>query len=133
MFIWTGSTGFTPLFLREVFSFSIQNSPWSWEMLRLLPRHIYVFHYLLREKNVKGIKCLGILKKYVAKNKINFCFKKKNNVPLITKVICLSHNFQTWFHDAYHLLYYPQMFVFSFYTFVILLRQFLRNRRQKQC
>ena len=29
-----------------------------------------------------------------------------------------SHDFQTWFHDTDNLVYYPQMLVFSFLTFV---------------
>ena len=82
----------------------------------------------LSKKNAKAIKCLEILKKYVAKNKIYFCFKKKRNVPLNNKVIFVFHTiFKTWFHYVDHLLYYPQTFVFSFYTSVVLLYQFLRN------
>ena len=57
-----------------------------------------------------------MLKKNVSKNKIYFCLKKKSSVSLNEKV-CLSHNSQTSFHNADHLLYYPQMSVFSFHTF----------------
>ena len=39
------------------------------------------------KKNAKAIKFLGILKKYVSKNKIYFCLKKKSNVSLNKKVI----------------------------------------------
>ena len=80
------------------------------------------------KKNIEVIKFLGIVTKCAAKNKIYFCLKKKSNVSLNKKVICLSHNFQTWFYNADHLLYYPQMSVFSFHTFFVLLYQFLRNR-----
>ena len=38
-----------------------------------------------------------------------FQLKKKLNV-------CLSHNFQTRFHNADHIFYYPQKSVFSFHT-----------------
>ena len=48
---------------------------------------------------------IGILKKYVSKSKIYFCLKKKSNVLLNKNYFCLSHNFQTWFHKADHLLY----------------------------
>ena len=65
------------------------------QMPRLLLRHIYVFSICLSKKNAKAIKCLiRIFKKYAAKNKIHFCFKKKRNVPLNKKsYFCLSHNF----------------------------------------
>ena len=46
------------------------------------------------KKMSRELNCSGILKKYIAKNKIYVCFKKKKNVPLNKKVICLSHNFQ---------------------------------------
>ena len=40
-------------------------------------------------------------------------------------------SFQTWFHDADYVLYYPQMYVFSFHIFlfsyITLLYQFLRR------
>ena len=87
------------------------------------------FSICLGKKNAEEIKCLGILKKYVAKNKTYFCFKKKRNVPLNKKVTLVFHTIlKTLFHKANHLLHYPQMFVFSFYTFVVLIYQFLRNR-----
>ena len=73
------------------------------------------------KKNIEVIKFLGIVTKCAAKNKIYFCLKKKSNVSLNKKVICLSHNFQTWFYNADHLLYYLQMSVFSFHTFFVLL------------
>ena len=44
-----------------------------------------------RKKNEEAIKFLGILKRYVSKNKIYFCFKKKGNVSLIKKAIFVFH------------------------------------------
>ena len=41
--------------------------------------------------------------------------------------IYLLHYFQTSFHDADFLLYYPQTPVFSIHTFVVLLYSFLIN------
>ena len=39
---------------------------------------------------------------------------------LIKKLFfCLLHNFQNWFHNADHLLYYPQRSVFSFHSFLL--------------
>ena len=40
-----------------------------------------------KEKYPKAINFLGILKKYVSKNKIYFCFKMESNVSLNKKVI----------------------------------------------
>ena len=81
-----------------------------------------------KKKNAEAIKFL-IIKKHVFKNKMYFCLKKKSNVLLNKKVIFIfQHDFQTLFRNAEHLLYYPQMFVFSFHTFFVLLYQFLRNR-----
>ena len=85
------------------------------------------FSICFGKKDAEAIKFLGILKKYVSKNKIYFCLKTKSNVSLNKKVICLSDDFQTWFYNADNFLYYPQMSVFSFHTFFVLLYQFLRN------
>ena len=41
---------------------------------------------LFKKKNVELIKFLGILKKYVSENKINFCSEKEGNVSLNKKV-----------------------------------------------
>ena len=49
----------------------------------------------------------------------------------IKKVFLFSTRFSN-FQDTYHLLYYPQMSVFSFYTFEALLHQFLRHRAYKE-
>ena len=81
------------------------------------------------------ITCLGSkmlkdemkMQRDVSRNKIYLCLKYKSNVRF-ENVICLSHDFQTWFYNADHLLYYPQMPVFSFHTFFVLLYQFLRSR-----
>ena len=43
------------------------------------------------KKNAEVIKFLGILKKYVSKNKIYFCSRKKSNVSLNKKVIFVYH------------------------------------------
>ena len=59
------------------------------------------------KKNAEVIKFLGILKKYVSNNKICFWSRKKSNISLNKNVIFyLSHNFQTWFHNADHLNIY---------------------------
>ena len=61
-----------------------------------------------------------------------FLLNKEKMFRLIKKLLCLSHNFQTWFCDTGHLLYFPQMSAFPFHTFVVLLYQFLRNVTQKE-
>ena len=53
------------------------------------------FSICLGKKNAEVIKFLGILKKYVSENRINFCSKKKSNVSLNKKLlgsICISGN-----------------------------------------
>ena len=85
-----------------------------------------------KKKNAQVTKFLGILKKYLSQNKIYFCSRKKSNFSLNKKVVFVFvfHNaiFITWFHNADHWLYYPQMSVFSFHTFFVFLYQSLRNR-----
>ena len=49
------------------------------------------FSICLLKKNAEVIKFLGILKKYVSKNKIYFCSRKKSNVSLNKKVIFVFH------------------------------------------
>ena len=49
------------------------------------------FSICLGKKNAEVIKFLGILKKYVSKNKIYFCSRKKSNVSLNKKVIFVFH------------------------------------------
>ena len=48
------------------------------------------FSICLGKKNAVAIK-LGILKKYVSKDKIYFCLKKKSNVSLNKSVIAVFH------------------------------------------
>ena len=59
--------------------------------------------------------------------RIKYFFLKKKEKQ------CFEHfkYFQTWFHNADHLLYYPQMSALSFHTFSVLSYQFLRNRTWK--
>ena len=65
------------------------------------------FSICLVKKNAEVIKFLRILKKYLSNNKICFWSRKKSNVSLNKNVIFyLSHNFQTWFHNADHLNIY---------------------------
>ena len=45
-----------------------------------------------------------------------YCLKKKCFASQ-KSFFCFSHDFQTWFHDTDHLLYYSHMFVFSLHTF----------------
>ena len=52
---------------------------------------------------------------------------------IIKKLFLSFTQFQTWFHSADHLLYYPQLSVFSFHTIFVLLYHSLRNGTQKQC
>ena len=49
------------------------------------------FSICLGKKNAEVIKFLGILKKYVSENKIQFSSKKKSNVSLNKKVIFVFH------------------------------------------
>ena len=59
-------------------------------------RGIYMFFSVcLGKKNAEAIKFLGILKKYVSKNKIYFCLKKRKMFCLIKKLF-LSF---TWFSN----------------------------------
>ena len=53
---------------------------------------ISMFHNIcLSKRNAEAIKFLEILKKYVFKNKIYFCLKKKSNASLNKKVIFVFH------------------------------------------
>ena len=56
------------------------------------------FDICLGKKIAEAIKFLEILKQYISKNKI-FLFKKEK------QCFWLSHGFQTWFHNADHLLH----------------------------
>ena len=53
------------------------------------------FNICIGRKNAEAIKFLGILKKYVSKNKAYFCLNKKSNVSFDKNVVCLLHDFQT--------------------------------------
>ena len=75
-----------------------------------------------KKKNAGAIRSLGILKNMSPWIKYIFVSKMKASY-----FFCL-HGFETWFHNAGHLLYYPQMCAFSFHNFFVLLYQFLRNR-----
>ena len=57
---------------------------------------------------------------------LSICLCKKN-AEATEWWWCFSNKFQTCFHEADHLPYYPHISVFSFHTFVVLLYQFLRN------
>ena len=59
-----------------------------WGFCRGIPMF---FSICLGKKNAEVIKFLGILKKYVSKNKIYFCSRKKSNVSLNKKVIFVFH------------------------------------------
>ena len=119
--------------LRENIAHMIIFSGLSSKLYQWSIREAYMsmfFGICLGKKNAEVIKFLGILKKYVSEKKILFCSEKKSNVSLNEKsclYFCLSLNFQTWFHKADHLLYYPHMSVFSFHTFFVLIYQSLRN------
>ena len=80
------------------------------------------FSICLVKKNAKATEFLEIVRNKKIRKYI-FLFLKKRNVLLNKK-----RYFYFNFHDAGHLLYYPQMSVFSFHTFVVLLYQFLRHR-----
>ena len=81
----------------------------------------------LGKKIVEAIEFIGILKKYFSKNKkYIFLFKKKGMSCLIKNDIFIFYTiFKLSWSD--HLLYYPQMSVFSFHTFFVLLYQSLRH------
>ena len=77
------------------------------------------FSIFLGKKNAEIIKFLGISKEMSPRIKNIFAQERK---PMFGLKIyfCLSHNFQNLFLNTDHLLYYPQMSVFSFQTFFVL-------------
>ena len=85
---------------------------------------ISMFSSIWLYKKKPRIKFLGILKNTSARIKYIFVKKEKQYFEHF-------EYFQTWFHNADHLLYNPQMSVFSFHTFYVLLYQFLSNRTKK--
>ena len=71
---------------------SVQNSPRQSANAEAFAEAYLFFSICLNKKNVKAIKFLGMLKKYVSKNKIYFCLKKKKrNNQLNKKVIFVFH------------------------------------------
>ena len=68
--------------ISKFYQCSIQNSPWQ-----LANAETFFSTCLGKKKNSETIRFLGILKKCVSKNKINFCLKKKSNALLNKKVI----------------------------------------------
>ena len=64
------------------------------------------------KKNAEVINFLEILKQICLREQNILLFKKKSNVSLNKKVIFV-------FHKADHLLYYPQMSVFSFHIYFL--------------
>ena len=77
------------------------------------------------KKNAEAIEFLGLIKNMFPQIKKKLVFQKINVLLnkfffvfyMIFKLDCITD----------HLLYYPQMSIFSFHTFVILLYKFARN------
>ena len=86
--------------------------------LRLLPRHICCLVSASAKRNDVIIKSLGTLKNMSPRIKYIFAQERKAMFRLIKSYFRLTHNFQTWFHNADILLCYPQMSVFWFHTFL---------------
>ena len=105
--------------------FSRRQMPW------LLPMHIYIFLVSALAKECQGNWILRNFKEntYSRIKEYTFLFKKE---MLCLKQFFASHNFQTWFHDADHLLYNPQIYVSPFLTFLVLLYQFPRKGTGKE-
>ena len=61
---------------------------------------------------------LRTLKNMSPRIKYIFAQERKAMFRLTKSYFRLTHNFQTWFHNADILLCYPQMSVFSFHTFL---------------
>ena len=70
-----------------------------------------------KKENAWAIEFLGILKKHLSNNKYIFVWKRKAMFLFKKSCFCLSHKFQTSFHNTDHLLYNPQMSVVPFHTF----------------
>ena len=113
---------------------NVQNSPWQLTNVEAFAKAYQFFSICLGKNNAEAIEFLGILKKYVSKNKIYFCLKKKRSVLLNKKVIFV-------FHMIFKLDFIMQiiyciidrmsdsLFIFIF----VLLCYFLRNGPYKQC
>ena len=80
------------------------------------------FSICIDKKNPEVILFLGILKNVSPRIKYIFVEARKAMFRLIEKL------FLSLFHNAEPLLYYPQMSVFSFHTFFVLLYQSLKDR-----
>ena len=76
------------------------------------------FSICLGNQSAKVIKFLEILKKYVSKNKIYFCLRKKRNVPLNKKVYFVIHTIFKLDFIMQIIYCIPQMSVFSSHTFL---------------
>ena len=87
-----------------------------WEFCR--GKSMFFSICLGKKKNAEVIKFLGILKKVCLREWNIFLLKKEKQCFTQKSYFCLSSNFQTWFHNADHLLYYRQLPVFSFHTFL---------------
>ena len=68
-----------------------------------LPLNIYIYIYI-----------------YDSENKIYFCSRKKSPVSPNKKVAFVFYTIFKQFYNTDHLLYYPQMSLFSFHTFFLL-------------
>ena len=83
---------------------------------------MYLVSSSAKKKNAEASKFLGILKKDTSPRiKYIFVWKRKAMCHLIKTLFCLSQDFQTWFHNADHLLYYPQMSILFSYFFCSLI------------
>ena len=78
------------------------------------------FSICISKKIAEVIKFLGISKKYVSENKIDFCSRKKSNVSLNKKIIFVFH--KIFKLDFITLIIYCiiQRCVFSFHTSIVL-------------
>ena len=80
------------------------------------------FIICLGKKIAEVIKFLGILKNMSPIIKYIFVQERKAMFLLIKKLyFCLSHNFQTWFHNTEYLLHYPQCLCSHFILFFSLI------------
>ena len=83
--------------------------------------NIYVSWYLLRQKkkkNAEAMKFLGTLKKYVSKNKLYFCLKKKSNVSNILNIFKPNLIMQIIYCIIHRCLYSLFiLFLFSYISF----------------
>ena len=96
--------------------------------LRLLLRHIYVFSICVGKKNIEVIEFLGILKKYVSKNKIFFIQERKAIFLLIKKLFFVFHTiFKLDFITQIIYCIINRRLCSHFILFFVILYQSLRN------